>query len=132
MMLREATCHGGDCDASSTSSSPSCVTATRKAVGRICFSAVQQHETSRRSEDAKTRQECNCFAKCLAVLHEHIRLQPYISKSLPFLIRKCVTQRLMTYSVGSRRLAVHEDVPALSEATFLETVTTIVSPELTS
>ncbi|MGC4002687.1 MAG: hypothetical protein QM811_05935 [Pirellulales bacterium] len=66
----------------------------------------------------------------MAVLHEHYRLQPYIDKSLPFLISKCVTQRLMTYGVGSAQLAVNEDVPPLGETPFPPTLTTIASPEL--
>jgi len=91
--------------------------------------AFQQYETARLAEDPKVKHECNYFANCLSVLHEHIRLQPYISRSLPFLIRRCVTQRLMTYSVGEQLLAVHEDVPALDTVIFPPTLATIDSPE---
>lgn len=76
------------------------------------------------------RHECCYFANFLTVLHEHIRLQPYISRSMPFLIRKCVTQRLMTCRVGQEQLAVHEDVPPLDSATFPPTLTTIDSVDL--
>lgn len=92
--------------------------------------AFQQYETARQSDDPKVMHECNYFANCLAVLHEHIRLQPYISKSLPFLIRKCVTQRLMTYSVGEKLLSVHDDVPPLDFVAFPETLALIDSPPL--
>ena len=92
--------------------------------------AFQQYETARRSSDTKVQHECNYFANCLAVLHEHIRLQPYISKSLPFLIRKCVTQWLMTYSVGETQLVVHEDVPPLSQAVFPSTLATLDNSKL--
>ena len=92
--------------------------------------AFLQYEAARLAEDSKTRHECTYFANCLAILHEHIRLQPYISRSLPFLIRKCVTQRLMTFSVGEKLLAVHEDVPSLDDAKFPSTLTTIDSVEL--
>ncbi|MHB8862955.1 MAG: hypothetical protein ACYC6N_11160 [Pirellulaceae bacterium] len=93
--------------------------------------AFEQYETSRRSPDnLKLQHECNYFANCLAVLHEHIRLQPYISKSLPFLIRKCVTQRLMTYSVGATQLAVHEDVPPLTPVLFPESLVALGNAEL--
>ncbi len=90
----------------------------------------EQYETARLSDDPQVAHECNYFANCLAVLHEHIRLQPYISRSLPFLIRKCVTQRLMTYSVGEQLLAVHEDVPSLEGTVFPETLMTINNPDL--
>jgi hypothetical protein len=91
--------------------------------------AFQQYESARLADDPKVQHEYNYFANCLSVLHEHIRLQPYISRSLPFLIRKCVTQRLMTYSVGEQLLAVHEDVPSLDTAIFPPTLATIDSPE---
>ncbi|TWU11332.1 hypothetical protein CA54_01380 [Symmachiella macrocystis] len=90
----------------------------------------EQYETARLTNDYQVAHECNYFANCLAVLHENIRLQPYISRSLPYLIRKCVTQRLMTYSVGEQLLAVHEDVPSLDGAVFPETLMTINSSEL--
>ncbi|MGE3818418.1 MAG: hypothetical protein AB7I30_03215, partial [Isosphaeraceae bacterium] len=92
--------------------------------------AFALYERARLSADPKVRHESNFFANCLAVLHEHIRLQPYISRSLPFLIRKCVTRRLMSYSVGQRLLAVHEDVPSLEGSIFPATLTTIDDPEL--
>lgn len=92
--------------------------------------AFEQYEKSRRSSEAKVRHESNYFANCLAVLHEHIRLQPYISRSLPFLIRRCVTERLMTYSVGQQMLSVHEDVPPLSDVSFPPTLTSLDSAEL--
>jgi len=92
--------------------------------------AFELYEAARRSDDPKTQHECNYFANCLAVLHEHIRLQPYINQSLPFLIRKCVTQRLMTYSVGEKTLAVHEAVPPLGADNFPPTLVQIDSAEL--
>ncbi len=92
--------------------------------------AFEQYEASRLTDDPKVAHEGNYFANCLAVLHEHVRLQPYISRSLPFLIRKCVTQRLMTYSVGEQLLAVHEDVPSLEGAVFPATLAAIDSQDL--
>ncbi|MEM1224933.1 MAG: hypothetical protein AAGJ40_04520 [Planctomycetota bacterium] len=80
--------------------------------------AFGQYELARTSDDEKQRQEATYYANCLAILHEHIRLQPLISGSMPFLIRRCVTQRLMTFNIGSECLAVHEDVPPLNDAAF--------------
>ncbi|MDP1561093.1 MAG: hypothetical protein Q8M16_06825 [Pirellulaceae bacterium] len=82
------------------------------------------------SSDSKVRHECNYFANCLAVLHEHIKLQPYIAHSLPFLIRKCVTTRLMTYNVGESVLAVHQDVPPLGAVAFPTTLEKIENMKL--
>ncbi|HLJ55579.1 MAG TPA: hypothetical protein VKT77_11120, partial [Chthonomonadaceae bacterium] len=65
--------------------------------------AFTQYDLARCSPDLKARQESAYFANCLAVYHEHVRLQPYIELSLPFIIRKCVTKRMMTYDVGPLR-----------------------------
>jgi hypothetical protein len=88
------------------------------------------YEQARRKDDPQTQHEQTYFANCLAVLHEHIRLQPYIRRSLPFLISRCVTQRLMTYSVGEQLLAVHEDVPPLGDTPFPATLTQLQCPQL--
>ncbi|MCM2370861.1 hypothetical protein [Aporhodopirellula aestuarii] len=88
------------------------------------------YEAARTSNDLKTKHEQAYFGNCLAVLHEHYRLQPIIARSLPFLISRCVTQRLMTYSVGETQLAVHDDVPPLSETPFPPTLIDIDSTEL--
>ncbi|TWU51700.1 hypothetical protein [Rubripirellula reticaptiva] len=92
--------------------------------------AFSAYEMARCSRVEKVQHEANFFANCLAVLHEHIRLQPIIRDSLPFLISKCVTQRLMTYSVGERQLAVHDDVPPLGDEPFPKTLQEIDLPEL--
>jgi hypothetical protein len=76
------------------------------------------YHAARYGRELKARQEAAYFANCLAVYHEHIRLQPYIEQSLPHIIRKCVTKRMMTYDVGDLRFAVGHDVPALNGLSF--------------
>lgn len=73
---------------------------------------------ARYAADVKEKQEAAYFANCLAVLHEHYRLQPYIKGSLPWIITKCVTQRLMQFDIGPVRLAVSHDVPSLAGMPF--------------
>ncbi|WP_231740629.1 hypothetical protein [Thalassoglobus neptunius] len=92
--------------------------------------AFTQYESARVGADLDNRVEATYFGNCLAILHEHIRLQPLISQSLPFLIRKCVTERLMTFSVGEETLSVHEDVPPLDEAIFPPALRELTNPEL--
>jgi len=65
--------------------------------------------------DAK--REAMIAGNCEIVYHEHIRLEPYIRGAMPFLIRRCATQRLMTYEVGEMILTVGEDVPGVAKAT---------------
>ncbi len=92
--------------------------------------AFQYYDKARLASVEETRHQAAYFANCLAILHEHIRLQPYISKSMPFFIRKCVTERLMTFSVGDEVLAVHEDVPAIDQEAFPPTLVDLKIAEL--
>jgi hypothetical protein len=54
---------------------------------------------------------------CEIVYHEHIRLEPYIRGAMPFIIRRCVTHRWMTYQIGERVLTVSEDLPGIATPT---------------
>jgi hypothetical protein len=54
---------------------------------------------------------------CEIVYQEHIRLEPYIRGAMPFIVRRCATQRLMTYEIGERVLTVGEDLPGIPTAT---------------
>ena len=67
------------------------------------------------TDDVNEKRQWCCFGNCLAILHEHIRLQPYISRSLPFIIRRCVTQRMMSYDVGEVSLSVAREFSDLNE-----------------
>lgn len=58
------------------------------------------------------RRRAAYFGNCLAIYHEHIRLQPCIAASMPWIIRHCVTQRMMHYEAGSIRLSVAQEFPA--------------------
>jgi hypothetical protein len=54
---------------------------------------------------------------CEIVYHEHIHLEPYIRGAMPFIVRRCATQRLMTYEIGEKVLAVGEDLPGIGSKT---------------
>jgi len=54
---------------------------------------------------------------CEIVYHEHLKLEPYIRGAMPFIVRRCATQRLMTYEIGERVLMVGEDLPGISVST---------------
>lgn len=73
--------------------------------------AFQQYFTAGRATDAARKQEAAYLANCFAVWHEHVRLEPYIRGAMPLIIRRCVTQRLLQFDIGPRRLAVAQDVP---------------------
>lgn len=93
--------------------------------------AFTQYYIARYATDLKLKHEAAYFANCLAVYHEHIRLEPYIKKSMPFIIRKCATKRLMQFDVGTVCLTVSEEVPALDGVPFPETLRHLSNQELT-
>lgn len=92
--------------------------------------AFTQYYTVRYARDLKRKHEAAYFANCLAVLHEHIRLEPYIKKSMPYIIRKCATKRMMQFDVGTVRLRVSEEVPALDGVPVPGSLHELTCPEL--
>ena len=92
--------------------------------------AFTQYYAARYSKDLKQKHEANYFANCLAVLHEHIRLEPYIKKSMPYIIRKCATKRLMQFDVGQVKLRVSEEVPKLEGKPVPETLRDLTNLKL--
>lgn len=92
--------------------------------------AFTQYYIARFATDLKQKHEAAYFANCLAVYHEHIRLEPYIKKSMPFIIRKCATKRLMQFDVGTVCLTVSEEVPTLDGVPFPETLHHLSNQEL--
>jgi hypothetical protein len=69
------------------------------------------------SNDLAIKREAMIAGNCEIVYHEHIRLEPYIRGAMPFIVRRCATQRLMTYEIGDRVLAVGDDLPGVSRPT---------------
>lgn len=92
--------------------------------------AFTQYYIARYATDLKQKHEAAYFANCLAVYHEHIRLEPYIKKSMPFIIRKCATKRLMQFDVGTVCLKVSEAVPSLEGVPFPDTLHHLSNQEL--
>lgn len=70
------------------------------------------------------------FANCLAILNEHVKLQPYIEGSMPFVVRRCVTKRMLTFEIGALALAVSEDVPSLDGLHAPPTLCQLTDPRL--
>jgi hypothetical protein len=92
--------------------------------------AFTQYYIARYAKNLDQKHEAAYFANCLAVYHEHIRLEPFIRKSMPFIIRKCATKRLMQFDVGAVCLKVSEAVPALDGISFPETLQELSDKEL--
>lgn len=94
--------------------------------------AFTNYYTARYAADKKQKHEAAYFANCLAVLHEHIRLEPYIKRSMPYIIRKCATKRLMQFDIGKVKLRVSEEVPTLAGVPFPESLHELSSVELSN
>lgn len=94
--------------------------------------AFRQYARAANARDVRVKHEACYYANCLAILNEHIKLQPYIEGSLPFIVRKCVTERMLTFEIGALELAVSQDVPALSGHAFPPTLATLEDSELTA
>jgi hypothetical protein len=62
---------------------------------------------------------------CEIVYHEHIRLEPYIRAAMPFIVQRCVTQRMMTYEIGDKVLAVGQDIQSSTGQTAAKNWTSI-------
>jgi hypothetical protein len=83
------------------------------------------------SGDTDAAQQACYHANMRAILHEHIKLQPFIQGAMPYIIRRCVTQRMMTYDVGPLRLSISHDVPSLDAlAPFPPSLQTLTDPAL--
>jgi hypothetical protein len=76
--------------------------------------AFTQYARAANARDAREKQQAAYYANCLAILNEHVKLQPYILKSMPFIVRRCVTKRMLKFEIGPLSLSVSEDVPPLS------------------
>ena len=92
--------------------------------------AFEQYYRARYATSVKQKHEATYFANCLAVLHEHIRLEPYIKKSMPYIVRKCATKRLMQFDVGRVKLKVSEEVPGLEQEQFPESLSSLSDEQL--
>jgi hypothetical protein len=92
--------------------------------------AFRQYYRAAMTANVDAKRQATYFANCLAILHEHIRLQPYIAGSLPWIVRRCVTCKLMRFDVGPLRLAVGDDVPSLDGLDYPESLQTLTDPEL--
>jgi hypothetical protein len=74
--------------------------------------AFAAYHKARFEVDRTERNRLMWEGNCLAVLHEHHKLQPHIAAAMPWGLRRYVTARLLTYRVGSVVLKVSDAQPA--------------------
>jgi len=72
--------------------------------------AFTHYYQARHAPDRRTQCEQMLLANLYAILHEHIRLQPYIAGAMPRVARRLITQHLLTFCVGRHQMSAGQDV----------------------
>ncbi|MEP7367315.1 MAG: hypothetical protein ABI972_28990 [Acidobacteriota bacterium] len=80
-------------------------------------SAFRSYLVAYDSGDLESKRAAMIAGNCEIVYHEHIRLEPYIRGAMPLIVRRCATQRMMTYEIGDTALRVGEDLPGVAPPT---------------
>jgi hypothetical protein len=72
--------------------------------------AFEAYESSRHEPRAAQRHQLVFAANCLAVWHEHVRLQRDIARAMPRPFRRLITRTLLDFRVGPEPMHVAHDV----------------------
>lgn len=75
--------------------------------------AFTQYYLARHAANRADMHEHMLLANLYAILHEHIRLQPYIAGAMPRPVRRLITRHLLAFSLGRRTMSVGRDVSPL-------------------
>lgn len=92
--------------------------------------AFTHYYLARFAPDANARHEHMLLANCTAILHEHHRLQPYISRAMPGPLRRQVTACLLDYRCGEEQFDVSDDLTPHAGEPFPETLARLENEEL--
>ena len=93
-------------------------------------SAYTHYYHARFETDRDARHEHMLLANYSAILHEHIRLQPYISDAMQGPIRRLVTTHLLEFELGAYQHEVGEDVEPLRGAPYPDTLMHLADGDL--
>ncbi|HZS91419.1 MAG TPA: hypothetical protein VFE42_28495 [Chloroflexota bacterium] len=75
--------------------------------------AFTHYYQARHARDLDDKHQQMLLANLYTILHEHIRLQPYIAGAMPLLARRLITRRLLNFYAGLRKMSVGRDVVPL-------------------
>lgn len=93
--------------------------------------AFTHYYRARYESDANCKHEHMLMANLYAILHEHIRLEPYIDGAMAGPVRRLVTTSLLAFELGDQRLDVAEDVPEWKGRDAPTTLARLENSELT-
>jgi hypothetical protein len=92
--------------------------------------AFRHYWLARHEPDPDAKHEHMLLGNLQAILHEHVRLEPYIGGAMPRPLRRAVTVRLLDFHAGEVRLRVSEDVPDVSPHGAPTSLRHITNPDL--
>lgn len=90
--------------------------------------AFAAYHHARDERDRSRRHQLVFAANCLAVWHEHVRLQHDIAAALPSWLRRPITRRLLHFSVGPEPLHVGHDLTPVEDHAWPSTLTDLDLP----
>ena len=93
--------------------------------------AFRYYDHARCETDTDSKHEWMLLANGCAILHEHIRLQPYIQSAMPRPLRRWITAHLLDFYLGKEALRVAKDVlPVTPGTVFPDTLRALENPDL--
>ena len=90
--------------------------------------AFAAYHRARDEHDPPRRHQLVFAGNCLAVWHEHVRLQHDIAAALPHLVRRAITRRLLHFSVGPEPLHVGRDLTPVERDAWPSTLANLEVP----
>jgi hypothetical protein len=90
--------------------------------------AFAAYHRARDEHDPSRRHQLVFAGNCLAVWHEHVRLQHDIAAALPSWLRRVITRRLLHFSVGPEPLHVGHDLTPVERDAWPSTLTVLDLP----
>jgi hypothetical protein len=90
--------------------------------------AFAAYHRARDEPDPSRRHQLVFAGNCLAVWHEHVRLQHDIAAALPHLLRRAITRRLLHFSVGPEPLHVGRDLTPVERDAWPSTLANLEVP----
>jgi hypothetical protein len=90
--------------------------------------AFAAYHAAQRETDRARRHQLVFAGNCLAVWHEHVRLQRDIAAAIPHRLRLVVTRRLLHFSVGPEPLHVGRDLTPVSGGAWPPTLADLQVP----
>lgn len=88
------------------------------------------YHLARHEPELNAKHEYMLLGNLHAILHEHIRLQPYIAGAMPLPLRRWITAHLLNYQAGMQTMRVDEDILPPQDPSAPTTLERLENPDL--